>query len=137
MTDVIDVTEEQQSVTALLSYLRDLRSEKERIESRIRDINFQLTEIIKDRTDYVDPEGNRYTASVIRKEDLVVDLDRLRELNEDLHVRATKRVLDVQAFKHLLETGEINQDIAVEVARTRQSSPYVQFYPQALEFTNE
>lgn len=137
MTDVMDKTEEQHSVTALLSYLRDLRSEKERIESRIKEVNVQLVEIIKDRTDYTDPEGNRFTASVIRKENLVVDLVRLRELNEDLHIRATKRVLDIEAFKLLLTTGEISQDIALEVARTNESSPYVQFYPKSEEVTGE
>jgi hypothetical protein len=110
-----------------LLLLREYRLTRDKLEEMIKTLNSEISEAVKKRARFTDETGQIWTASVVRKEDVVVNLEMLREIDEDLYIDSTKRVLDRQAFEQLIRSGAIIPDIAVQVAHFKQQNPYVVF----------
>lgn len=130
MTQTTEQTAPEE-LTALIQELQLLRHVRDQADLAIKEMNAQIAPLLHERARYTDASGVAWAASVVRKEDIVVDLERLREINEDLYIDATKRVLDRPAFEHLVRSGQIPTEIAVEVATFKQQNPYVLFKKEA------
>lgn len=111
----------------LLDKLRRARGMREHYDSIVTALNAELSQRIQDREQYTDANGQAWTASVVRGNDVRVNLERLRQLSQEIYEDVTSRVLDREAFNLCLENGRITKDIASEVATVTSRTPYVKF----------
>ena len=137
MTDTaVDPGLDQETVD-LLEQLRTARQQRDAYDALVKELNAQIAERIERTAYFADGTGQRWQASVVRKEDIVVNLDLLRERSEDLYIDVTKRVFDRTAFEHAVRSGVVSRDMAFEVATFKQQNPYIAFKKLTEEDSND
>jgi hypothetical protein len=128
MTHLADEkTSHIEGVEATIRLLKALRDRKTELEQEISDMNAHLTLLIDKPVNYTDDYGRQWKVSTVRRNQSIVNLDLLRELDEDLYIDATKRVIDTEAWKNLVILGHITPDIASQVEYVKQTAPYIMF----------
>jgi hypothetical protein len=128
MTHLADEkTGQMEGLEATIRILKSLRDRKTELEQEIADLNAHLTLLIDKPVNYTDDYGRQWKVSTVRRNQSIVNLDLLRELDEDLYIDATKRVIDTEAWGNLKILGNITPDIATQVEYVKQNAPYIMF----------
>ena len=117
----LDSLNHQVEVLESLRYYRELLAE---CEAHIKSITAELAPILAKRSTY-QAGGKQWIATRVVSTRRVLNLDKLRELDEDVYIDVTKRVEDKEAFDRYIMRGHMTSEIANEVVTWKESNPYI------------
>ena len=120
-----------------LLHLQFLKERKKNLEALIEDVTLRLKDALTESVSFQNSDGDTFYAVTVTPVTKDIDLDRLRELDEDLYFDATKRVLDRDKFAHLIQVDRITNDQVMEVLRTRTSKSYIKITDKPQEATSD
>jgi hypothetical protein len=117
----------------MLEQLRATRKLRDELDDEIKRLNAKI--ILLSDTDadaaksdtFEDAEGNTWRAAVVRKSSFEVDLEQLREVNEDVYIDVTKRVLDRSAFENATYKNLIDDELIKKIVQFKPQTPYIMF----------
>lgn len=107
-----------------LERLKQLKEAKAELEKEIADLQSSLVSELSGPT-RVFFNGVEYRATVVSSETVDVDLPRLSNIDPRLYAAITKPVLDTNAFKRVVSSGELSPEVAQEVVSIKPRTAYI------------
>lgn len=130
MTDVTGEVFDGFDTEEALAELYALKQEMEELDERRKQLQEDIAEHnkVKDTLLFLDRDGNKRTAQVIRSSTTVIDVIGLKEeLPDDVFEQISEHVIKTKVLEHALDTGLVPESIARRHVQYKERKPYVKF----------
>lgn len=110
--------------------LMEVRSEIESLQAEAKVLTMTIEAAVHRSAMVYDAAGNPWRATVVRPDPRTsVNLDVLAARYPEIYERATKRVLDSEAFKRMAKAGVLTPAVIAETCQFTDTSPSVRLVP--------
>ena len=130
MTDVTGEAFDGFDAEETLAELYELRDEIKESEDRKKLLTHEIASrfSVQDKLLFLDRDGNKRTAQVVRSSTPVIDVIGLKEeLPEDVFEKISEHVVKAEVLKEALDTGLVPESIARRHVQYKERKPYVKF----------
>jgi predicted phage-related endonuclease len=113
-----------------LTELYELKREMEDLDARRKELQAEIAKrhTIKDQLFFLDRDGNKHTAQVVRSSIPVIDVIGLKEeLPADVFEQISEHTVKAKVLEEALNTGLVPESIARRHVQYKERAPYVKF----------
>lgn len=121
--DQFDTEEALAELYSLKREMEDLDAQRKKLQAKIADHNKGKETLL-----FLDADGNKRTAQVVRSSTSIIDVVGLKEeLPADVFEKISEHVIKAKVLEEALDTGLVSESIARRHVQYKERAPYVKF----------